>query len=47
VITNFRRDLDSEPAKRVHEEPRSLDLPTLNDVRDKFERRAEELGVTG
>jgi hypothetical protein len=27
---------DSEPAKRVHEEPRSLDLPTLNDVRDKF-----------
>ena len=38
---------DSEPAKRVHEEPRSLDLPTLNDVRDEFERRAEELSVTG
>jgi hypothetical protein len=36
---------DSEPAKRVHAELSSLDLPTLNDVRDKFERRAEELGV--
>ena len=47
VMTNFRRDLDSEPAKRVHAELRSLDLPTLNDVRDEFERRAEELSVTG
>ncbi len=47
VVTNFRRDLDSEPAKHVHAELRSLDLPTFNDVRDEFERRAEELGVTG
>jgi hypothetical protein len=46
VVTNFRRDLDSEPAKRIHAELRSLDLPTLNDVRDEFERRAEELSVT-
>ena len=45
-VSNFRRDLDSEPAKRVHAELRSLDLPTLNDVRDAFERRAEELSVT-
>ena len=47
VVTNFRRDLDSAPAKRVHAELRSLDLPTLNDLRDEFERRAEELGVNG
>src|SRR5260370_12586852 len=46
VVTNFRRDLDSEPAKRIHSELRSLGLPTINDVRDEFERRGQELGVT-
>jgi hypothetical protein len=47
VVTNFRRDLDSEPAKRVHAELRSLGLPTIHDIRDEFEKRAEKLGVTG
>jgi hypothetical protein len=47
VVTNFRRDLDSAPAKRIHAELRSLGLPTINDVIEEFERRAEELGVTG
>ena len=47
VVTNFKRDLDSEPAKRIHAELRSLGLPTINDIREEFERRAEELGVTG
>jgi len=47
VVTNFRRDLSSEPARRVHAELRSLGLPTINDLRDEFEKRAEELGVTG
>lgn len=47
VVVNFRRDLESAPAKRVHAELRSLGLPTLHDVRDEFERRAEELGVQG
>ena len=47
VMTNFRRDIGSEPAKRIHAELRSLGLPTINDLRDEFERRAEELGVTG
>jgi hypothetical protein len=47
VVTNFKRDLDSEPAKRIHAELRSLGLPTIHDVRDEFERRAGELGVTG
>jgi hypothetical protein len=45
VVTNFRRDLGSEPAKRIHTELRSLGLPTVNDVRDEFERRAKALGV--
>ena len=47
VVTNFRRDLDSAPAKRIHAELRSLGLPTINDIREEFERHAEELGVTG
>jgi hypothetical protein len=46
VVTNFTRDLDSAPAKRIHAELRSLGLPTINDIREQFERRAEELGVT-
>ena len=46
VVTNFRRDLDSAPAKRIHAELRSLGLPTINDIREEFERRAEELGAT-
>jgi hypothetical protein len=47
VVTNFKRDLDSEPARRIHAELRSLGLPTINDVSEEFERRAEELGLTG
>lgn len=45
VVENFRSDLNSEPAKKVHADLRSLDLPTINDVRDEFERRADALGV--
>ena len=45
VLINFRRDLASEPAKRVHRELRSLGLPTIEHIRDEFERYAEKLGV--
>lgn len=45
VLTNFRRDLDSEPAKRVHAELRSLGLPTIHEIRDEFEKHAKALGV--
>ena len=45
VVTNFRRDLDSEPAKRIHRELKSLDLPTINDIREEFEDKARELGI--
>jgi hypothetical protein len=47
VVTNFRRDLSSAPAKKVHAELRSLGLPTLDDLREEFERKARDLGVGG
>jgi hypothetical protein len=45
VVVNFERDLDSEPAKKIHRESKALGLPTLNDVRDAFERKARDLGL--
>jgi hypothetical protein len=45
VVTNFRRDLDSPAAKKVHTELKELHLPTLDDIRDEFEAKADELGV--
>ena len=47
VVVNFKRDLHSEPAKRVQAELKALHLPTLHDVREEFERRADDLGVKG
>ncbi len=44
VITNFRRDLNSSAAKKVHHELEQLGLPTLHDVRDDFEKLAQQLG---
>ncbi|HYZ22317.1 MAG TPA: hypothetical protein VE690_09185 [Rhodopila sp.] len=46
VVTNFRRDLDSAPAKKVHRELKDLGLPTINDIREEFEKLAQELGHT-
>ena len=45
LVTNFKRDLFSGAAKKVHAELRSLDLPTIEDIRDEFERKISELGV--
>jgi hypothetical protein len=45
VVTNFRRDLSSEPAKKVHRELRQLGLPTIDDVREEFDRLAMQLSV--
>ncbi|WP_026871028.1 hypothetical protein [Inquilinus limosus] len=45
VVVNFKRDLDSEPARKVHAELKSLGLPTINDIREEFESMAKELGV--
>lgn len=47
VVTNFKRDLSSTPAKKVHAELKALGLPTLNDIRDEFEAKARSLGVEG
>ena len=47
VVTNFKRDLSSEPAKRVHRDLAALDLPTINDIRDRFEAKARDLGFEG
>ena len=45
LVTNFERDLTSDPAKKIHRECRALGLPTLPEVRDEFERKARDLGL--
>lgn len=45
IVKNFKRDLDSEPAKKIHAELRTLRLPVINDFKDEFERKADALGV--
>lgn len=45
LVINFNRDLTSEPAKKVHRELAALGLPTLNDIRDRFEAKVRELKV--
>src|SRR5436305_670281 len=45
LVTNFKRDLHSRAAKKVHAELRALDLPTIEDIREEFEAKAEQLGV--
>jgi hypothetical protein len=45
VRKNFRRDLSSEAAKKVHRELRDLGLPTLDELKDEFEQLADQLGV--
>lgn len=41
----FRDDLRSDSARNVQREISSLGLPTLQDVKDEFERVADEVGV--
>ncbi len=45
VVTNFKRDLSSAAAKKIHAELACLHLPTLHDVRAEFEERAAVLGA--
>lgn len=45
VRDNFRDDLSSEAAKKVHRQLHDLGLPTLNDIKDEFEKLADEVGV--
>jgi hypothetical protein len=46
-VVNFKRDLDSEPAKKVHRELKRLGLPTVNDVERDFLKLAGELHIEG
>ncbi len=43
VRERFRGDLRTEAAKTVHGELRSLDLPTLDDIKDEFEALYDKL----
>lgn len=45
VATNFKRDLSSDAAKKLHSQLRRLHLPTIEDIRDEFEDKARKLGV--
>lgn len=45
IKVNFRRDLNSEPAKKVHSELKYLDLPRLPELQDEFYQLCDELGV--
>ena len=45
LVTNFKRDLHSTAAKKIHHELEQLGLPTINDIRDEFEAKARDLGV--
>jgi hypothetical protein len=45
LLTNFKRDLHSSAARKVHAELQRLNLPTINDIRDEVEARARDLGV--
>ncbi len=42
---NFRRDLSSTAAKKVHHQLHELGLPTLEDIKGEFEQLADDLGV--
>lgn len=45
VVTNFRRDLQSGPAKKAHRDLSDLGLPTVNDLREEFEALVRDLRV--
>lgn len=45
VATNFKRDLSSDAAKKLHAQLRRLHLPTIEDIREDFDDKAGKLGV--
>jgi hypothetical protein len=45
VVINFRRDLNSRAARKIHAELDDLNLPTINDIRDEFERKVASLHI--
>lgn len=47
VLVNFKRDLGSTPARKVHRDLEELGLPTLNSLRGEFEELADSVGARG
>jgi transcription initiation factor TFIIIB Brf1 subunit/transcription initiation factor TFIIB len=45
LVTNFERDLHSDPAEKIQRECKQLGLPILPEVREEFERKARDLGL--
>ncbi len=45
VVLNFKRDLSSDKAKKVHRELEDLNLPTIEQYRDEFLKLAQDLNV--
>lgn len=45
VVTNFKRDLTSRAAKKVHAQLRRLRLPTIEDIKSEFEAKTRKLDV--
>jgi hypothetical protein len=45
VVEMYRDDLSSDSAEKVQKASRELGLPTLDDVKGQFEKKARELGV--
>jgi len=45
VVDNYKDDLTSDEAKKIDRELKALDLPTLADVRDGFEKLAHDLHI--
>jgi hypothetical protein len=45
VRDNYRDDLSSSAAEKAQRQSRTLHMPTLDDIKDDFERLADRLGV--
>jgi hypothetical protein len=47
VVVNFKRDLTSASAQKVHRDLEELGLPTLNALQSEFEALADSVGARG
>lgn len=45
IKENFQRDLNSDPAKKIHSELKDLSLPRLSQLKDEFYDLCDKLGV--
>ncbi len=45
IKTNFRRNLNSDSAKKIHRELKDHDLPRLPELEDRFYKLCDKLGL--